>query len=248
MAFVTRRRAIKSPLSMTHVTFFLYVILIERLSGDSMVERRWTPGVVTILAVTAQPLKRHLSMAVATTLVLVKPPQRPARAPVVKGVGAWLIFRPMAALASAGHSGGQAHVTLVTPDARPMSLSELARLRLCSVAHVAARTAWLVMTLDTPEPKTVRMFTMPKDDLPAGEALESGPVELVIRFRNRRVHSPHQVIRCHGHHRGAAARTTRLRHMTGIAVSLVDPLAMTVQTLLVVRASQSRLIDIGFVR
>ena len=73
VTFVTRRRAIEPPLAMTQVAFFLCVILIECLPGDSMIKRRRAPSAMAVIAVAAEPFKRHLSVAVATTLVLVEP-------------------------------------------------------------------------------------------------------------------------------------------------------------------------------
>ena len=140
VTLVTRGRAIESALAMTQVAFFLCVILVKRLPGNSMVKRRRAPGVMAVIAVVAQPFKGHLSVAVATALVLVEPSERPARATMVKRIGVSLAFGPVTALASAGRPGSQIHIALVTPDTRPMGVSGLARLRLLLVARVAART------------------------------------------------------------------------------------------------------------
>lgn len=168
VTFITRGRAIESALAMTHATLFIYVILIECLPGDSMVKRRRAPGAMAVIAVAAQPFKRHLSVTVATALVLVEASKQPASAAVVKRIGLWLVFGPMTALASAGCPGSQIHIALVTSNTRPVRVTGSAQLHLLSIACVAARTAGLVMTLDTPETKAVCVFAMTKHDLPAG--------------------------------------------------------------------------------
>ena len=64
------------------------------------------PGAVAAVTIGAQPLKRHSSMTVTTTIVFVKPSQRPARAGVTEQLWLRLVFRPVAALASTSRPGG----------------------------------------------------------------------------------------------------------------------------------------------
>jgi hypothetical protein len=183
-------------------------------------------------------------VAVTAAFVLVKSAQGPARVGVVERPGHWLVFWPVAALASTGHPARQIHITLMALNAWSMVLCERAWLCLSSVPCVAARATWFVVTFHTFQPKPAGMLVVTEDDLPSGQPLGPQPVSLPIRFRNRWVYPPQDIILCRTYCHAAVLHAARLCQVADIAVSLVYPLPVTVQALLVVSASEGGFVDV----